>query len=514
MPWPSRTISSDTRIDARQTDQRPEAFVGVTTQDLRNGGEMSVAHVLAVLKARWAILVGVAALVFGVVAGITWWTPKVYTASASILLDVKNMDPIAGAAPQAMLSPNFLITQVDVLSSTRVSQRVVSNLRLTEVPALQAQWRKNTGGTGSFEGYVAQLIGSGLQARPSRGSNVINVTYESSDPAFAATIVNAYVQAYMDISMEMRTDPAKRYGSFFDASAKEARDKLEQAQRVLSEYQQKQGIVLTDERMDIETSRLSELSQQYVSMQAVLADSDSRRTAAATQANTMQDVMSSPLVSSLKQDVVRAETALAQLQTRLGDSHPNTIELKTNLEDTRRKLEAEVRRVSASIHTNNSINLNRASQIKASLEEQRAKVLKLKQLRDDAAMLQKDVDFAQRTYDSILSRLNLTSLEAQAQQNNIQPLEFAAVPAIPTSPRVMTNLSLGLMGGLFLGALVVALIERMDQRLRTVDQIEVLFQLPHVGSLPTFRLDGARGSSRWLDRVRQMTMPRLKLLNR
>ncbi|MEY4429199.1 MAG: chain length determinant protein EpsF [Pseudomonadota bacterium] len=467
---------------------------------------MSFAQLLAILRARWPIAVGVFTLVFGTVAAFTWLMPKTYTAVGSVLVDVKSPDPIAGVVPQAVMTPSFLMTQVDVISSSRVSHRVVSNLKLTDVPSLRAKWLDHTGGTGSFDGYVAAMIRANLEARPSRGSNVINLQYQASDPAFAAAIVNAYIGAYMDISMEMRTDPAKRYGTFFDSSAKQLRDKLEEAQNKLSAFQQKSGIVVTDERLDVEMSRLNELSQSYVGMQTAVADSESRRVQVNAQARNTQEVMSSPLVTSLKQDVVRLEANLTQLQTRMGDQHPTVIEARANVEESRRKLDAEIRRVSTSYNVSNVINVNRAAQVKASLEEQRAKVLKMKQLRDEAAMLQRDVDYAQHAYDGVMQRRNLTSLEAQAQQNNIMPLEYAPVPSLPTSPRVFTNLFLGALGGLLLSALVSLVVERSDRRLRTVSEVEGLFHVPVVGTVPSFRKQLAHESS---SRFR-ISLPRLK----
>lgn len=460
---------------------------------------MSFAQLIAILKARWPIAVGVFVLVFGTVGAFTWLMPKTYTAIGSVLVDVKSPDPIAGAVPQAVMTPSFLMTQVDVISSSRVSQRVVSNLKLTDVPSLRAKWLEHTEGTGSFDGYVATLIRSNLEARPSRGSNVINLQYQAADPAFAAAIVNAYIGAYMDVSMEMRTDPAKRYGTFFDASAKQLRDKLEAAQAKLSEFQQKSGIVVSDERLDVEMSRLNELSQSYVGMQTAVADSESRRAQVNSQARNTQEVMTSPLVAALKQDMVRLEAGLTQLQTRMGDQHPSVIEARANVEEARSKLDAEIRRVSTSYNVSNVMNVNRAAQVKASLEEQRAKVLKMKQLRDEAAMLQRDVDYAQHAYDGVMQRLNLTSLEAQAQQNNIMPLEYAPVPSIPTSPRVFTNMFLGALGGLLLAALVALAVERSDRRLRTVSEVEAMFQVPLVGTVPSFRkqLQSESGKSRF-----------------
>ncbi|MEY2838725.1 MAG: chain length determinant protein EpsF [Pseudomonadota bacterium] len=448
---------------------------------------MTFEQLVAILRARWLVAAAVFTLIVGTVGAFTWLMPKTYTATASLLVDVKSPDPIAGGVPQGILAPSYLMTQIDVITSMRVAQKVVANLKLTEAASLRQKWVESTNSTGSFEGYVAQLIRSSLEARPSRGSNVINLQYQASDPEFASAVVNAFVSAYLEISMELRTDPAKQYGVFFEGSSKQMRERVQAAQDKLSTFLQRQGIVVTDERLDVETARLNELSNTYVGMQTAVADSESRRAAVKANARDTQDVMNSPLVAGLKQDLVRQEVALSQIRTRLGDSHPQTIELKTNVIDIRAKLDAEIQRVSTSVNINNSMSVSRAAQVKVSLEEQRTKVLKLKQLRDEAAMLQRDVDNARNIYDGVLARMNMTSLEAQAVQNNVVPLEYSAVPSFPSSPRMFANVALGTLVGLLLALVSVLVVERLDRRLRTTAEIDDLFHLPYAGSIPNFK---------------------------
>jgi polysaccharide biosynthesis transport protein len=456
---------------------------------------MTFEQLVAILRARWLVASTVFLLIVGTVGAFTWLLPKTYTATASLLVDVKSPDPIAGGVPQGILAPSYLMTQIDVITSMRVAQKVVANLKLTEAASLRQKWVDSTNSTGSFEGYVAQLIRGSLEARPSRGSNVINLQYQANDPEFASAVVNAFVSAYLEISMELRTDPAKQYGVFFEGSAKQMRERVQAAQDKLSIFLQRQGIVGADERMDVEMARLSELSNTYVSMQTAVADSESRRAAVKANARDTQDVMSSPLVAALKQDLVRQEVTLSQIRTRLGDSHPQTIELKTNVIDIRAKLDAEIQHVSSSVTVNNTMSVARAAQIKASLDEQRAKVLKLKQLRDEAAMLQRDVDNARSIYDGVLARMNMTSLEAQAVQNNVVPLEYSATPSMPSSPRMFTNVALGVFVGLLLALMSVLVVERLDRRLRTIAEIDDLLHLPYAGSIPSFKKQLKSGST-------------------
>ncbi|MGE5452634.1 MAG: chain length determinant protein EpsF [Acidobacteriota bacterium] len=448
---------------------------------------MTFQLIFAILRARWIVASSVFALIFASVAAFTLLMPKSYTANASVIVDIKGQDPIAGMVSPALASPSYLMTQVDVINSSRVALKVVRDLRLNEMPQLRKKWQEATRGTGDFEGWLATLIKSNMEARPSRGSNVIYVSYQAADPAFAAAVANGFVKAYLDTTLDLRTAPAKQYNDFFDSNAHALRAALEKAQARLSDYQQQQGLLVTDERIDIETSRLNELSTQYVMTQAAVAESGSRQNAANTQGDKSPDVMNNPIVAALKTDLNKQEAALEQLSTRLGDQHPAVVEARSGIAETRRKLEAEVRRVTSSVGVGNSVNINRAAQIKLALDEQRAKVLKMKAVRDDAAMLQRDVDNAQRAYDSVVARMSNTSLESQANQANISALEVAKAPAMPSSPRLLTNFAMGLVVGGLAAVMVALLLERVDRRLRSQADVEALFQQPLIGAIPAFR---------------------------
>ena len=447
---------------------------------------MSIKILLQILKSRWLSFAIVFVLVFAAAAAYTFTRPKAYTATASLVADVKS-DPIAGTVFANMASPSFLLTQVDIIMSTRVAARVVSTLRLTEIAELRQQWIADTGGTGDFPAWLGDRLRSGLDVRPSRGSNVINVYYSGSDPNFVSTVANAFVKAYLETTVELKTIPAKEYSRFFDANAKSMRDNLEAAQAKLSAFQQKANLVVTDERLDIETQRLNELNNQLVGVQSAAADSQSRQVQAQTQGDRMTEVMNSPLVTSLRGDLARQEGQLQQLGGRLGDNHPQVRELKLGIADMKTKLEGEVRRAQSSLGVNNQVNQSRVAQARVSLDEQRARVMKMKAVRDEAAVLTRDVENAQRAYDGVLSRLNMTNLESQNVQSNVASLEQATAPNHPSSPRIGLNLMLGALAAFVAGVVVVWFREARDQRVRSLADFDALLGQPMIGLVPSFK---------------------------
>ncbi len=99
-----------------------------------------------------------------------------------------------------------------------------------------------------------------LDVKPSRESNVISVSFKAPDPVQAARVANAFVEAYMNVSLELRVDPAKQYSAFFDTRGKELRANVEQAQAKLSAYQRERGVIIASEgQLDVESARLNEL---------------------------------------------------------------------------------------------------------------------------------------------------------------------------------------------------------------------------------------------------------------
>jgi polysaccharide biosynthesis transport protein len=240
---------------------------------------------------------------------------KKYTGSASVVIDFKP-DPISAAFYGGAPPPALMATQVDIIKSDRIGQRVVRNLKLAETPGVKKQWQDATDGQGSLEAWLVELIERNLEVLPSRESSVITVTYKAADPKFAAAMANAVVQAYVETSLELRVDPARQYAGFFDVRAKDARETLEKAQSHLSAFQKQAGIVATDERLDVETARLNELSTQLVALQAISAESRSRQTqATSNQSDRLQEVLLNPVVGGLHQPQ-RSAAAGADLAPR------------------------------------------------------------------------------------------------------------------------------------------------------------------------------------------------------
>ncbi|MDE2401338.1 MAG: chain length determinant protein EpsF [Burkholderiales bacterium] len=458
---------------------------------------MSFSQLLIILKARWKIIASVFWGVVLLVLVLSLVLPKKYKAETSVLVDVKSPDPIAGMVLPGLMAPGYIATQLDVIQSERVARGAIKLLHLDESAQLQQQWREDTEGVGSFETWLATLLQKGLDIKPSRESSVINITYQAQDPQFAAALANAYVQSYIDTTLELRIEPAKQYSALFETQAKQLRERLEQAQSRLSAYQKEKGLIASDERLDVENVRLNDLSTQLVGLQALSAESRSRKAEAGANST---EVLNNMVVATLKSDLSRQEAHVKELTAQYGSAYPQVRIAQASVDELRERIAAETRRVNSSLGINNTVNQSREAQVKAALEQQREKLLKLKDQRDEASVLTRDVESAQRAYELMNQRLSQTAVESQSTQTNVSVVKRATPPPDPSSPRLLLNMILAIVVGGMLSIAVALIAELRDRRLRTDDDVTEGLDVPMLGIIPLG--ETAPSTKKWLGRNR------------
>jgi len=445
---------------------------------------MTFGQFLSILLARkWAALL-VFVLVVATTVGVSLVLPKQYDATASVVIDIKP-DPLSAMAFPSMAMPSFMATQVDILISDRVALKVIRDLKLLDNPALREQWLTEGEGKGTIEQWLSNLLQRGLDVKPSRESNVIQINYRSPDPRFAAGLANAFAQAYIATTLELRVDPAKQFSAFFVTQSKDARTALETAQTKLSAYQRDKGIIAADERLDVENARLSELSSQLVQIQAISSESGSRQQQAqGDTGDRMQEVLNNPLIGGLRADLTRNEARLQELNSKFGVNHPQVVEAKANIAELRTRIDAEIRRVTGGVSVTNTINKQREAQVRRQLDTQRAKLLQLKGVRDQGQVMVREVENAQRSFDSVMARLNQTAMESQANQSYANLLTSAQPPSEQSSPKVVLNTLLAIFLGTLLAVGVALLLELSNRRVRSPEDAVAALGLPVLGVLP------------------------------
>ena len=442
---------------------------------------MSFQQFLLILRARYIAALAVLFVTVAAVTGYSLWLPKQYSASTAIVLDVKSVDPVTGTSSQGMLGPGYMATQLDIINSDRTARAVVKNLKLEGSSSVQEMWLESTKGRGQLIDWLSALLQKNLDVKPSRESSVININYTATDPAFAATVANAFAQAYIDVNLDLRLAPARQYAAFFEEQTKAAREQVEKAQKALSDYQQKNGIVSADDRLDYETAKLNDTSSQLTGVQALTTDSQSKRQS--SKADTIAEVMQNPLVNSLKTDIARLEAKLVESSGNLGKNHPQTLRSESELATLKAQLAQETSKVTSSIDTTYQVSKQREQQLSSALSTQKSRVLMLNKQRDELIVLRRELDSAQRLFDSMSARASQSNVESKTDQTNIAVLNPAIAPTKASSPRVFLNVLVAIFIGTLLGIGLALMLELRRRRVRSDEDLLDALGIPMLGQI-------------------------------
>ena len=455
---------------------------------------MTLQQFLLILRARARIAIFTLLATVLTTLVVSLLLPKQFTASTAVVIDVKSPDPIAGMVLPGMISPGYMATQVDIINSERVAQRVVKLLRMDESPVIKEQWQEATEGKGEIRVWLADLLQKKLDVKPSRESNVINIGFSGADPKFAAGVANAFAQSYIDVSLELKVEPARQSAAWFEGQTKLLRDKLEVAQAALSDYQQKAGIVVSDERLDYESNKLNELSTQLTIVQTQTSDSHSKGKSAGG-SDTLTEVMQNPLINGLKSDIARLEARQQESNINLGKNHPQTIRGESELASFREKLASEIRKISGSIGTSYQVGKQKEKELLDAMDNQKTRVLALKKQHDEISVLKRDVESAQRSFEGVSQRTAQTRLESLSVQTNAVVLNPASEPTQHSKPRVFLNVLVSIFLGTLLGVGAALMLELSNRRVRSEEDIAEATGVPVLATIASAATASTAGKS-------------------
>jgi len=459
---------------------------------------MSIQQFLLALRARFGGF-GLALAATVLAATVTsLLLPKSYKATVSLLVDAKDEQSLSNVlrpliAPQERLS--YLQTQMDIITSKKVARKVVQDLKLAESPSMRTAFEHEQRGKGAIEDWLIESLLKKLKVETSQ-SNVIQASFSAADPGFSASVANGFAKAYIDTMLELRVEPTRQAAAWFDEQLKTLRANLEDAQAKLTDYHQRQGIVSADERFDVENTRLGVLSEQVAKAQEQTFQWNSRTQQARRfleqggSPDRLPDVLDNPFIQKLKADLLHGEAKLQEMATQYGANHPQYQRQVSENQSLRERLDAEMRKIVTGIESSARQNRQREADLTRAMAAQRARLLALKENRNEFTVLRRNVESAERAYDTAMQRSVVSQVESRASQTNVTVLNPAFVPSTPSQPKIFLNIALSVVVGTMLGIGIVILMEMFDRRVRARNDLDNAWNVPLLGVLNAWQPAG------------------------
>jgi len=464
-------------------------------------------YLRVLIKRRWLILSIVAAsLVFG--ALMTLIKTPLYTSTVRIQIDRSiakivesgNVTPVEGPELE------FMRTQYELLQSHTIAERVASALKLGEDPGffeprefslmryLRGLVRSKAAPTErsskvNYEAAAAGVVIGNRAIKPIVGSRLVDITYSDPDPARAQRIAAAYADAFVASNLDKRFEANSYAKVFLEDQIAQLKLRLEQSEQALLDFGEKEEIVQTNDKASIAEANLASAN---VAMNALVSERIKNeqlyRQLDAANAINLPQLLSNPVIEGLRTKRSVLVTDYQQKLETYKPSYPAMVQINSQIAEIDRQLATEVRTLKDSFKAAYQSSLNQENEMRKRIERLKQDVLDLQKRSIRYNILKREVDTNQSLYNGLLQRFKEVDIAGGVGANNVFIVDKATLPGGPSSPNLSRSLVMALLFGLAAGIGVAFLLERLDDTLRSPEDVERVLGYATLGVIPKIGL--------------------------
>lgn len=470
------------------------------------------------LARHYWIVLAIAATAFVVAMIAVRSLTPLYTATAEILIGAPVNDAGSSLAPgeRQSVDSEAVQSQARIVTSRTIARRVVEKLALDRDPDFNPYLRENKSLLDTIfmrnssedkrhtprEEQVAlttEVLLSKVSAGPTDRSHVLNVQTEVEDAHLAARITNAFAELYIEQMLVRQTTMAQQANTWLEGQIDELRRQVDTNERAVEEYRRKHGLYEAN-ASTVSDQQLAELNTQLVLAESEKAQAEARLSQAQQVLNSggeldsIPEVVNSPLIQALEEKQAEIARQAAELSSVYGPMHPRITNIQAQQEDTKRKIDAEVRKIVSSVRNSALTAQARYNAINARLDAAKSEVSESNVDSVELRQLQREADASRTLFENFLERYKRNSAQEQFKQASAWIISPAAAPVRPSFPPKAPILAGTTLMGILLGTLLVLFMESLDRTFRTSDDVVKATGLPNLALVPTFRKSELAGN--------------------
>jgi len=481
--------------------------------------EIEIRDLIDVLIRRKWLIISILSFVFISTLIFTLASTKIYKATA--VIEVTRQAPKVTKFEEVVASElqtrEYYETQVDLLGSQPLAERVIDKMRLNEHPAVRRivfddgkkhfisknikaliAWLRGRE-TPSKTSQITQetlnhqkllkLFQKNLSVLSKRNAMLIDLTFTTSDRKLSQNIINTLADEFVSWKMENKLESSKLARTFLMKQIDRAKITLEKSEEQLNEFSQNSGIVSLDSKLNSVYSQLEKLNEGMADAENDLIAKEALYNQAQTSdpANLPQ-VQGSMVIGDLKADYARLRSEYEYLTVTFHDDYPQVKALKARMNSILRRINTEERRIFQVIKNDYQTGLKRKQTMQERLKRQKKLALELNERATQYKIMLREVDTNKAIYQSLLERTKEIESMVGISASNIQIVQRASMPIFPYKPKVLLNLLLAVAIGLFLGVGGAFLQEYHADAITDPDQITERFQIPILGIVPIVKM--------------------------
>jgi capsular exopolysaccharide synthesis family protein len=475
---------------------RPDAHYGYPAigqgLDTRGAAQRGFDDYVLILRERIWYIVLVFLVVFATALVYTLTRTRIYesTATVQILRRDPSIMPGQAVVDSEIRSAEDLNTQIKILESGNIIQKVAERLTGDDQKQFLAPYEKS-GGTAPLS--VAEVLADNRKIVPQRLTLIILVGYRHPDRFMAAKVANLFVDEFISYNARTRTDESMKAVEDLKVSVEQQRKKVDEIALGLQAYREKNHLISLDQRKDIVTEKLKALSLYLTQATTRLKDAEVRWTQVKERREKGGDLTDLPFIASqglitqLTQQLAAQKIVFAQMHERYRDKHPKMIEASNSIQQTERELAKAVRSAASAVEADYQTASLNEKEARAQLAAQEAESLNIDRYAVEYDNLSRDLKINEQILQTIIGRTRETSMTSSVATQNARMVDRARPIEKPASPNIPLNLGIGAGGGLLLGLAFALFVAYIDDRVKSLHDIEHVVGLPLLGIIPRIR---------------------------
>ncbi|HEY1933486.1 MAG TPA: polysaccharide biosynthesis tyrosine autokinase [Acetobacteraceae bacterium] len=326
-------------------------------------------------------------------------------------------------------------------------------------------------------------VRAAFDANTVKYSRVIEVKFTSENPVLAAAAVNQAMDIYIKDQYRAKSKAVETATSWLSERARVLRKQVRDREQAVTDYRNRHGFS-QGMHGGLEAEDISHLSEDLAHAQAEQANAEGRLDAARGRAGAEAQAAIAPSVVQLRAQLDQAEAQWQADQGRLGPNHPSALAEQREIVDLRRSVAAEIARVVSAINAEMRAARQRVDALRTDLEEARAREDRGAQAQLPLNDMQRELDASRQELQAVLDRIQQTAQQAAIEVPEAHEISEALPPTSPSWPPLRPALAAATAFGVFLGLLLVYLLELADTSLRSGEDARAALGLPCFALLP------------------------------
>jgi capsular exopolysaccharide synthesis family protein len=453
-----------------------------------------------VIRKRWWLALGAVAVVAALMAANTLRKPKIYQATATLVIDPSAPCVLDPNMPEVMQlgtgnfwsNTDYYNTQYKIITSRSLSEEVVRKLNLHEDPKFVGPITPGA----SEEQMVtraAMMLQGKIRVLPVRESRVVGIAVRDADPARAAELANTIASVYIDQNLALKLDTTRGAKRWVAEQLDEARRDLDRAEQALYAFRRDNNIlsVSLEDRQNIIASTLTDFSSALTQAKKQRIELEARRKAVASLIAGQVDEGPAAFgeqgaaLEILRKTWLEERRKLQLTEERYGPKHPELAYQKSRLDAAWSDLVKEGELVLKSMDAQIRAATETGSRYSGEVDRLTQEALDLNKKEIDYKRLTRDADNASQVYAALLKRLNESGLQEQDQANNMRLLDRAQVPRVAVEPNMRNAIVMTIALALLISLGLVFFVEFLDRSIKTQEDLEQAVGAPFLGFLPS-----------------------------